>query len=240
MPVDDRQARFIRKVTHDLRAPVAVARTLLSVLSQELVGPLNPAQADLVERADRKLALLLALVDDLVDLAMARTGAIPPANRRPLALGRFVEQACARFEGAAREKQVDLLYRPLSESMAAVDPDGLDLVLNHLLDNAIKYTSRGAIHVTVDQSGDDAVVVVDDDGIGIPEEAHARLFDEFFRAENAKATGQVGTGLGLTIVKEVLDRHGGSIAIESAEGRGTTVTVRLPLAGSNSGVRSDK
>lgn len=117
-------------------------------------------------------------------------------------------------------------------TVLAGDP-GLSMVLGNLLNNAIKYTPAGGdvtVQVAVDQPSGQATVVVRDTGIGIPADELPRIFDEFYRASNAKSARIVGTGIGLAAVRAMVEHYQGTIALNSVEGQGTTVTVRLPLA----------
>ena len=110
------------------------------------------------------------------------------------------------------------------------DRSRLAQVLDNLISNALKFTpASGRVSVRVSRTGRDAVVEVADTGVGIPAEEQDRLFERFFRSSNATEQAIPGTGLGLTIAKTIVERHEGSIEIESAEGKGTTVRVRLPL-----------
>jgi signal transduction histidine kinase len=110
------------------------------------------------------------------------------------------------------------------------DRSRLAQVLDNLISNALKFTpTSGRVSVRVSRTGRDAVVEVADTGVGIPTEEQDRLFERFFRSSNAMEQAIPGTGLGLTIAKTIVERHEGSIEIESAEGKGTTVRVRLPL-----------
>jgi signal transduction histidine kinase len=111
-----------------------------------------------------------------------------------------------------------------------VTEDGLDRIFVNLVGNAVKYTpSGGEVVVSLGQKEDEVQVMVADTGIGIPQEALTHLYEEFYRAPNARAVNAVGTGLGLAIVKELVDRYGGKIAVESALGKGTSFTVTFPL-----------
>ena len=114
--------------------------------------------------------------------------------------------------------------------MVLATPDGLDRIFNNLISNAVKYTPPGgSVTVSLEYETGEARLVVADTGIGIPEEALGHLFEEFYRAPNAKELEFEGTGLGLTIVKDLITRFGGRIAIESEQDAGTTVTLTLPL-----------
>ena len=103
-------------------------------------------------------------------------------------------------------------------------------MFDNLVGNAVKYTRVGGIRVDLARAGESAQIVVADTGIGIPTDEQPRLFEEFFRASNAKAVEERSTGLGLTIVRDLVARSGGRIAVESVENQGTTVTVSMPLA----------
>jgi signal transduction histidine kinase len=224
-------ARFLRIVTHDLRQPIAATRTIVSVLVDGHAGPLLPAQADLVARLGRRLEFMQALVDDLIDLAMAIAGPEARASRRITSLGPGIEEACGRAEASARAAGVVVQYDGFEDSLA-VEADATDvaLVLDNLIANAVKYSPGGLVRVSARRVGDAARVVVADTGIGISDEARAHLFEEFYRAPNAVAIDPLGTGLGLAIVKAIAVRSGFAVDVESAEGRGTTVTVLMPLA----------
>jgi signal transduction histidine kinase len=224
-------ARFLRRVTHDLRQPIAAARTILSVLSEGCAGPLDPPQADLVGRAERRLEFLQALVDDLIDLATANHRPEHDAGHPCASLGSLIRDVCSRFEPAARTNGVALECDACAGPLAVrADAGDVTLALDNLVSNAVKYSPGGHVRVSLDTDHDVARLSVFDTGIGIPDEARPHLFEEFFRAANAKAIDPMGTGLGLAIVKAVADRCGFTVDVESAEGRGTTVTVRIPLA----------
>ncbi len=224
-------ARFLRIVTHDLRQPIAATRTIVSVLADGHAGPLLPSQADLVARLGRRLEFMQALVDDLIDLATASIGPGTDTARPCTTLGRAIGEACGRVDAAAHAAGV-VVQCDLGKDSLAVRTDTADiaLMLDNLIGNAVKYAPGGQVRVSADRVGEVARLIVADTGIGIPEEARPHLGEQFFRAPNAKAIDPQGTGLGLATVKAIADRCGFTFDIESGEGRGTTVTVLLPLA----------
>ena len=224
-------ARFLRIVTHDLRQPIAATRTIVSVLADGYAGPLLPAQADLVARLGRRLEFMQALVDDLIDLAMAIAGPGADASQPVTSLGPAIDEACGRAEASARAAGVVVQCEECEDSLE-VEAGAADvaLVLDNLIANAVKYSPGGRVRISAGRVGDAARVVLADTGIGIPDEARAHLFEEFYRAPNAVALDPLGTGLGLAIVRAIADRSGFTVDVESAEGRGTTVTLLLPLA----------
>jgi signal transduction histidine kinase len=219
---------FLSQVTHNLRAPVAVSRTMLSLLSQGYVGRMDAQQGDLVRRVEARMAYLQALIDDLIDLASLRSGA--PDNGGPTSLDVLVRDVCARFEPAARDKGIALELTSPSPSLQVSASAGLlDSMITHLLRNAVTYTTSGAVRVSVEQVPRFARLTVADDGIGIPAGDRAHVFEEFFRGANAKALEELGTGLGLAIVRAAACRAGATIEVSSTEGRGTTMAVLVPL-----------
>jgi two-component system, OmpR family, phosphate regulon sensor histidine kinase PhoR len=226
-PLAGNVSAFLDLVTHDLRAPIASVRMMVSVLSHGYVGELLPKQADLVGRIERRLASLQALVDDLIDLASLRGH---EDAGRCTDLCAAARAACARRGADAETPAQVLLEAAPGVVEVAIDPADLDLVLRHLVDNAIKYGAGHDVRVRVDRLEDHARLVVADAGIGIPDEAKPHVCEPLFRGAGAQAVAP-GSGLGLAIVKEAVERCNGAVAIESAEGAGTTVTVRLPLAG---------
>jgi signal transduction histidine kinase len=229
--LDKSKSQFVRIVTHELRSPVQVAFSLLNVLERGSVGALNEKQADLIARGRRRIQFLQTLIDDLLDLAVGKTNALDTAERGLVSLTEVCEEVKARFEAQAQEKGVALRFEcPDQELCVWGDRGELDRMLNNLVGNAVKYTLEGEVRFKLEQADGFARILVGDTGIGIPEEAFPHLFQEFFRAKNARDLEEAGTGLGLCIVKDLVQRYGGNIAVESVEGQGTTFTLTLRLA----------
>jgi two-component system sensor histidine kinase SenX3 len=220
---------FLSQVVHHLRAPVAVSRTMLSLLSQGYAGKMDAQQADLVRRVEARMAYLQTLIDDLVDLTSIRAGLGMVGGPTPLDV--LVHDVCARFEPAARAKGIGLeLERPSTSILVSAAAGVLDPLVTQLIRNAVTYTTSGAVRVSIEHDSRFARLVVSDDGIGIPVDDRARVFEEFYRAPNAKALEDLGTGLGLPIVRAAACRTGATIECNSAEGKGTTFAVLLPRA----------
>jgi signal transduction histidine kinase len=233
--LDQMKSRFVLTVTHELRSPVSVVRSLLRTLSAGYAGTIAEAQRDLIARALRRADFLQTLIDDLLDLAAGKSELRVSEERVTVRLGEAVEDVLRRFQILAEEKQTTLDWRgecgdhPIRVSATK---EGVDRILNNLLSNAIKYTPPGG-HVSVRLRRDDgnAHLEIADSGIGIPEEALPHLFEEFYRAPNAKSQEKEGTGLGLAITRDLVVRYGGRIDVQSKIGEGTTFTVVLPITG---------
>ncbi len=229
--LDQLKSKFVLTVTHELRSPVSVIRSLLRTILGGFVGALSDDQRDLITRALRRGDFLQTLIDDLLDLAAGKSDLAMTKERTPVLLDQAAERIVKQFEVAAEEKKIALVLRcegaPLTIRATS---DGIERVLGNLVSNAIKYTPTGGrVQVTLQPVDDHAQVEVADSGIGIPEESLPKLFEEFYRAPNAKAIQKEGTGLGLVIVKDLVMRFGGRISVQSRVGEGTTFTVVFPL-----------
>jgi signal transduction histidine kinase len=232
--LDAAKSHFVRTATHELRSPVSVTRSLLRALAGGYAGQVSPQQQDILDRAANRVSFLQTLVDDLLDLAAGKAAVREQATRGPVSLAPLVGRVVERFAISAREKGLALECRD-SSGDAALSVMGvagdLDRAFNNLVSNAVKYTPAGGrVTVTLAREAGEARVVVEDTGIGIPEEALDHLFEEFYRAPNAREVEHEGTGLGLTIVQDILARLGGRITVQSSVGTGTRFTIALPLA----------
>jgi len=221
---------FLQKAAHQLRSPFGAIYSLMKVLRKGYLGPVSEQQQDAILRCEKRLEILGTMVNDLLKLGIKRQhqdrGVIQPVNG--VKVLRALEEL---YASPASEKGVTVDFvvdESVPELMA--DEKLLDELFGNLISNAIKYTpSGGKVRVSLAGERDHRVrFEVSDTGIGIPEEDIPRLFTEFFRAENAKALAEEGTGLGLVIVKEILDFLGGSISVKSKVGEGTTLTCLLP------------
>ena len=231
--LDQMKSRFVMTVTHELRSPVSVVRSLLRTLSAPYAGTLTPAQDDLIARALRRTDFLQTLIDDLLDLAAGKSELGVSNERVPIPLGEAIEDVVRQFKVPAEEKQIALesCYEGSEKSIRVLaTKEGIDRILNNLVSNAVKYTpSGGRVFVRLQRTDGVARLQVADTGIGIPEDSLPHLFEEFYRAPNAKLQEREGTGLGLAITKDLVIRYGGQIAVQSKVGTGTTFTITLPL-----------
>jgi signal transduction histidine kinase len=223
------KAELMRVTTHELRSPVTVSQSLVRSVLKGYAGELTAKQAEMFTRVSRRLDLLETLINDLLDLAAGK--APEPAKEGPVVLNTSVGRAMLLLQPRAEDKGLRIKLQPCRDQLIVRGTEeGLDRVFVNLVGNAIKYTpSGGAVTVSVQPVGQQARVEVADTGIGVSEDALPHLFEEFYRAPNAKALAEAGTGLGLAIVKDLVDRFGGHIQVKSAVGKGTTFTVTFPL-----------
>ena len=231
--LEEAKRKFILTVTHELRSPVGVVRSLLRTLTGGYTGSLSELQQQMLDRALRRADFLQTLIDDLLDLAAGKTGLRLSQAAGPVDLTATLQRVIERYTVPATERHIALRLL-LPEGAPALKvvatPEELDRVCDNLISNGIKYTPEGgAVTVSLSAEAGLARLVVSDSGIGIPEEALPKLFTEFYRAPNAKAQAQEGTGLGLVVVKDIVARYGGGVEVSSALGQGTTFTVTLPV-----------
>jgi len=202
---------------------------MLKVLEEGIVGSLTSRQQDLIQRSERRVSTLLAMVNDLLDLAAGKMEQLR-GEKKEIVLNDTIAKVAELLQTRAEEKglkfEVDIAEKPL---VLVGFEAGLERVLMNLVSNAVKYTPTGGSVTVRAWSEDNQIKVeVSDTGIGIPAEALPRVFEEFYRAKNAKAVEMEGTGLGLAIAKDVVEQHGGQISVESVEGEGSTFSMTLP------------
>ena len=228
--VEASKAQFIHIATHELRSPLATAQSLVRGVLKGYAGPLADQQADMFARISRRLDFLESLVNDLLELAAGKAAGLDE-KIEPVLLNASLGRAVLLLQPRADEKGVALtLQRCPDRLVARGTEDGLDRIFVNLVGNAVKYTpSGGRVTASLHRVDDEIKVKVEDTGIGIPEEALLHLFEEFYRAPNAKASDEVGTGLGLAIVQDLVERYGGRIEVESRVGQGSTFAVTFPL-----------
>jgi signal transduction histidine kinase len=226
---DRAKSDFVRMVTHELRSPLSAVQSMLRILEQGYVGPMTSKQQDLVQRSQRRISFLLALVKDLLELAAGKVEQLR-GEKVEVVLNEIITKVTELMRVSAEEKGLDFTVELADEPLTLVGvEDGLERVFMNLVSNAVKYTPAGGL-VTVRAWTQDGQIKaeISDTGIGIPQEALSRIFEEFYRAKNAKSLEMEGTGLGLAIAKDVIEQHGGQISVESVVGAGSTFYVTLP------------
>ncbi len=229
--LDRFKTTFMLTVAHELRSPVASAQSLIRALVKGLAGTLNEKQGDIISRVEAQLEMLMALIDDLLDLA-ATKDTLPQPALEPTSLAPVLKDVLSEFEAQAEEKGISI-DRDIStgDLWVKADEEGLRKVLTNLISNAMKYTSAGGrVQISASAGDGEVRIQVKDTGIGIPANAIPMLGREFFRAPNAKEAGIRGTGLGLSIVKGQLNRFQGRMQVHSEVEQGSEFTVQIPLA----------
>lgn len=226
--LDSAKDDFVSNVSHELRTPLTTISGYLEMVADEFQGRLEPRHDRMLEATRRNVTRLRALIDDLLALSKAeqRASDLEPADVTEMVMDAVTD---IRMTAARRGIAVDVVG-PDEPMLVVSDRAMLYRAFLNILTNAVKFSrDSGTVEVAVKRIGHRVEVSVRDHGIGIPRAELDRLGTRFFRASNAMTNEIAGTGLGLRIVQTIVDRHAGDVIIESAEGEGTTVFVRLRL-----------
>jgi len=227
--LDEMKTRFLASITHDLKSPIGRVRGNIANLQDGLLGPVTEGQGELLDMMGKDIEKLSRLIHDILDLQKMKAGAFK-LDLREVELKEFILGVLEQHAQVLIEKGIELGVKLEIEGLRAqIDQKQLERVFDNLVGNAIKYTSAGGkIIIEAYHDGNNAVFRVIDTGVGIPKEHLTNVFDEFFQA-GQKVKGVKGTGLGLTIVKQLIETHGGVIWVESEPQIGTVFAFRLPL-----------
>jgi two-component system phosphate regulon sensor histidine kinase PhoR len=166
------------------------------------------------------------ITDDLLTLSAAES---KPVEKKAMDLAALVRECLEDFHVKAESKGLELKVETPARVTALINPHQITQVISNLIDNAIKYSNQGEIQVTLLLEDEEAILSVKDNGIGIAEEHHRRVFERFYRVDKGRSRATGGTGLGLSIVKHIVEAHGGRIEVESQEGMGSTFRLYLPV-----------
>ncbi|MFA5786089.1 MAG: HAMP domain-containing sensor histidine kinase [Actinomycetota bacterium] len=220
---EDRLRRaFAADVAHELRTPLAIMRSEIEAIQDRVVSPTPPR----IESLHEEVLRLTRLVGDLETLARADAAGFS-LERRRLALGPLVQDALREFAGAFEARRIEVESQ-LADIEADADPARIHQITANLLSNALKFTPEGGkVRVDLAMDGRWATLIVSDTGAGIPADEQPRVFDRFFRGSGVRVGG---SGIGLTVVRELVRAHAGEVEVRSAPGKGTVFTVRIPLA----------
>lgn len=228
---------YVLRVTHDIKGHLAAIQSCLDVVVNKLVGPLSERQSDLIDRAHNRTKKLTAFVRALLRLTQMRLS--DQFEMDFFSLRQTISNALATVETKAKDKAIDLTdaIEPSVDRIYGNQVSIEEMITNLLL-NAIKYTPQnGAVTLSAKEQNDFILVDIADTGIGIPEDELGRVFDEFFRASNARKVERDGTGLGLSMAKQTIQRHGGNIWVDSQETVGTKLSFTLPKTNSPKDIR---
>lgn len=230
------KSNFIANISHELRTPLTHIKGYLDLLADGGLGPLNPAQEDALTVLKRAETRLERLIEDLIQFSLASRGELS-LNLQQTEIDKLILVAVERYRHRAANQEI-----ALSTSIAPnippiqADEDKIGWVLLQLLDNALKFTPKGG-KVIVQASADSGLihVAVLDTGIGIPEERMSEIFEPFHQLDGSATRRYAGTGLGLAMVRRIIEAHGSMVKVHSMVGRGSRFEFSLPVTqtGSN-------
>jgi PAS domain S-box-containing protein len=226
---EQEMADFVSTVSHELRSPMTSVKGALNLISSGVAGPITDRAEAMVDMAQRNVDRLLRLINDVLDLQKLDAGMMDMSLERVDVLA-FCQDVIVANAGYGHEFGVGLSCSgPREPIYAAIHRDGMTQVLTNLLSNAVKFSPQGqSVELIVARHETGVRLSVTDHGIGIPPEAHDKLFARFVQAHTKIDRQRVGTGLGLNIAKTLVEKHGGNIGFTSEIGVGTTFFIDLP------------
>ena len=221
---------FVFIAAHELRSPVTVVRGYVSLLLEGDAGPISDQARDFLTKIDTSQQRLAQLVNDLLDVARSEAGRIA-IEVAALDMQEPIRISLEELKPLADKKKIMLSYNPQNAVRVLADSSRVKEIVVNLVGNAIKYSPEGAtVAVRHEVRGKEMVTHITDTGYGISKDAQGKMFEKFYRVKTEKTAHIQGTGLGLFIVKQVIEKMNGTIWLESEEGKGTTFSFSLPLA----------
>ena len=228
--IERMKTEFVSIVAHQLRTPLSAIKWVIKMILDGDAGKLNTEQQELLNKGYLSNERIIKLVNDLLNVSRIEEGRFG-YNFAKCNFQEILDEVVNNVQQPIAKSHIQLLInKPKKMPEIYLDKERIILAFQNLLDNAVIYTPEyGKIEINLTSDNKNFKVAIKDNGIGIPKQDQAKLFSKFFRAVNAMRTKTEGSGLGLFIAKNIIERHGGEITITSQEGLGTTVTFNLPL-----------
>ncbi|MFB3879757.1 MAG: sensor histidine kinase [Armatimonadota bacterium] len=225
------RTEYLHRVAHHIRSPLATVERMLAVIAEGRTGEISERSSEMLGRARGRIREVLDLARDLLALTRARE-VLRLGDRKTVDLARLVREVVSEARQRAGLGAASVAISGPDHGVEVVgDPEALAELADNLVSNAIKYSPEGGlVRVSLGIEGERVRLSVADQGIGIPPEEQSKVFEEFYRATNARESGKEGTGLGLSIVRAIAEAHNGTISVESQPGRGATFQLVLPRA----------
>ncbi len=227
--LDRQKSEFVSIASHQLRTPLTAIKGYSSMLLDGSFGKMCKGSVEPVEKIYRSSQRLVGVVEDFLNVTRIEQGRMS-YDFRPVDMHHICENVVEELSFGAKDKGLDLIFKcGKPGAIVSADQGKIRQVALNLVDNAVKYTEKGEVEVCLrDDDPKHVVFEVVDTGIGIPEEFKKRMFEKFSRADNSGAYHANGSGIGLYIVKEIVEAHKGTVSVDSKEGKGATFTVTLP------------
>ena len=232
-PVDIESIKsdFVSLSSHQLRTPLSAVKWYAELMLSKKAGKLNEKQEQYLRQIYRSNDRAINLVNDLLDVSRIQQGQIH-LEFRPTKVETIIAEAQENLYDLIKAGKIAIDYEIVGGPLPSVntDPEKLKRIMSNIIGNAIRYTPAGGkVRIAAKKDKDFIVMAVSDTGVGIPEADKKKIFDKFFRSQNAMRLAPDGTGLGLFITKSLIGAMGGKISFESEEGKGTTFRLSLPL-----------
>jgi signal transduction histidine kinase len=227
--LDQIKGRFFANISHELRTPLTLMISPLETILARYRSALDSSAVSLLHTMQSNGLRLLKLINDLLDLVRLDSG-VMQVKREPMALQEFLSGMASAARQMADDKRIQLVVSvPADLGLVMVDRDKLEKIVLNLQFNALKFTPVGGrVELRLERDANDLVLKVSDTGIGIPKEKLPQMFQRFMQVDTSSRRKYQGVGIGLALVKELVDVQSGQVSVESIEGQGSTFTVRLP------------
>ncbi|MBU2534902.1 MAG: ATP-binding protein [Chloroflexota bacterium] len=226
---DRLRSQFISSVSHELRTPLTLIKGYSTSLLRKDASWERETQREFLQIIDEKTDELRDLIDKILQSAKLEAGAVK-LEKEPLLIPRLAEKVVEEISTRAKKHEFDLSFAP-SFPVVEADVRCIEQVLRNLLENAVKYSPDGGVaKISGKVIRDRVIVEIKDNGTGIPQEYHDKIFERFYRVDSNLTRGTTGSGLGLSIVKAHVEAHGGEVWFKSAVGKGSTFYFSLPLS----------
>ena len=229
MELDQIKGRFFANISHELRTPLTLMISPLETIQRRYAKSFDPDTQSLLQTMHSNGLRLLKLINDLLDLVRLDSGVLQ-VRREAILLGDFLRGLASAASQIASDKKIQLITS-VAPGLHAIlaDRDKMEKIILNLQFNALKFTPPGGrIEISAAREGEDFVLRVSDTGIGIPAKNLPNMFERFFQVDSSSRRKFQGVGIGLALVKELTELHGGKASVESEEGKGTTFTIRMP------------
>jgi len=228
--LDEVKSRFFANISHELRTPLTLLLAPLEALVQRFSRSLDDQTKDLLVTMQSNGMRLLKLINDLLDLVRLESG-VMQVKREPLDIAEFIKGLASAARQMADDKRIRLETSAAPEvGIVQTDRDKLEKIILNIQFNALKFTPAGGrIVIHAEKQGEELVLSIKDTGMGISAKNLPHVFDRFWQADDSARRKYQGVGIGLALVKELVEVQGGTVSVESEEGKGTTFTVRLPF-----------
>lgn len=233
--LDKLKANFIANITHELRTPLTPVKGYVDAILEGTLGKVPEEQNKALRIVSENINTVISRVNQLVDFALVEQKELK-SELQPFNLAKIIQACVDKIETQALDKGLKF-YRFLPEDLLTVngDPEQIEKVLDSLLHNAVKFTLEGYIALKIQRRDDKALIEITDTGIGIPGEETDKIFEKFYQVDGSTARKHGGMGIGLSLVKGILEEHNSSVEVSSKVGEGSTFTFTLPLAVDDSG-----
>ena len=229
--IEEIRTDLISIASHQLRTPLSEIKGLVSLLDDNIAGPLNPKQKEYIELLSVANERMINLVNDLLNISRIEQGRLQ-LNFQKVSLGTLTAEICKGLMVNTKQRKQNLeIFIDQNLPYVVADPEKTKEIISNLVDNALKYTPNGGtIQVRASANSSGCWVLVKDSGVGIPKAKQKELFQKFSRIENPLSQKTTGSGLGLYAVKQLVEKQNGHVWVESEEGKGSTFGFVLPIA----------